>query len=206
MRGLKSMRDCDHRSSPQYSGQGSLGVACGSRVQQSRRLVEDQRVRIGEDDASERQLLCLCTAEVVTVAAQFGVESVRKVVDPLSAYRGERSEEIRVGGGRIRNREVAAQRVTKDVMFLRNQHDLTPQAIRREIGRRYATDRDAAGPWSVDASKESAQRALARAGRSDDGEPLARLDVEFDVAQDVPTAVIRVSDATDIDPVVHGFG
>ncbi len=59
VRGEEPVRDRDHGATVEDGGQRALEVPGGARVDQRGRLVEDQRVRVGEHEAGERDLLGL---------------------------------------------------------------------------------------------------------------------------------------------------
>ena len=59
VRGVQPVRDGDHGAAVEHRGERALEVAGGARVDQRGRLVEHQRVRVGEHQPGQRELLRL---------------------------------------------------------------------------------------------------------------------------------------------------
>src|SRR3954449_10034774 len=99
-----------------------------ARVEQRRRLVEHQRVRVDQHDARERELLRLRDRQWHAVATDLGVEAGRRRVNPVECVDGlERPAYVvlvRIGSA---ERDVVADGAEEDVMLLRDQGDLTTQ-------------------------------------------------------------------------------
>ena len=85
------------------------------------------------------------------------------------------SSRVRAGPG---EQEVVGERADEDVVLLGDQGDLAAQLAEGEVDQRHAADVDASLARTVDAGHQPAERRLARAGRADDGEPLAGSQVE----------------------------
>ena len=59
VRRVQPVRDRDHRAPVEHRRERALEVAGGARVEQRGRLVEHERVRVGQDEPGERELLGL---------------------------------------------------------------------------------------------------------------------------------------------------
>ena len=137
-------------------------------------------------------------------SAELGVESVRQVVVPVGADRGERRPHLRVGRVGRGEREVVAQRTDEDVVFLGDQRDPASPFGRVEVGDADPADVDVAVARAFDAGQQPGQGRLPGSGRADDGQPFARLHVEIDAVQDVPPAAVRERRPADLDPGAGG--
>lgn len=98
---LQAMRDGDHRPPLQNGGHRPLRVPRRPRVQQRRRLVQHQGVRIGQHHPSQGKLLSLRPVHPVSHGPHLRVESVRQLVDPLQGPHGGegRPQGVVVGRG-----------------------------------------------------------------------------------------------------------
>ena len=91
------------------------------------------------------------------------------------------------------------------MLLLGDEGDFATQRVELEIDERYAADLDRAGPRRVDAREQAAERGLPCARGPDDGDPLARLEIERDPVQDVPSRHVGVAHVVCAQPVVLGL-
>ena len=147
--------------------------ACGSVVAGDRRSRPPCRARSGSCSAHSR----------ASTAASASSSGVRR----------------RVRAGQA---QVVLERADEDVVLLRDEGDLAAQLRQLEVDEAHAADVDPPGPRPVDAGHEAAERRLAGAGRPDDGEPLARSQVEGDPAQHVAPGAVGVVHVVDLEVVV----
>ena len=95
------VRDRDHGAPVQHRRQRALEVPGGARVDQRGRLVEHQRVRVGQHQPGQRDLLGLGVGERAAAGPDDRVEPVGQRVHPLEGVdRGERPTDVVVGGAR----------------------------------------------------------------------------------------------------------
>ena len=166
-----------------------------ARVEQRRRLVEHERVRVGEHEPRERELLRLRGRERRRrrrrrpSRAPSGSASAHSSAS-TAASASASSRVARVGP---REPQVLGERPDEDVLLLRDERDLAAQRLEREVDEADAADLDPARARRVDAREQTAERRLARARRPDDGDALARLEVEVDAVQDVAAVDVRVA-------------
>ena len=91
-------------------------------------------------------------------------------------------------------------------MLLRDQRDLAAKLVRRQVGQRHPAHGDGTGPGRVDAGEQPAEGRLAGAGRSDDGQPLPRPDVQVDVVQHIAAFAVGEADPVHRDVLAGGPG
>ena len=91
------------------------------------------------------------------------------------------------------------------MLLLGHERDLAAQRVELEIDERHAADLDRAGPRRVDAREQPAERRLAGARGPDDGDPLARLEIEPDPVQHVAARDVGVAHVVGAQPVVLGL-
>ena len=78
------------------------------------------------------------------------------------------------------------------MLLLRHERNLLPKRLERELDEPDAADLDLPGARRVDAREKPAECRLARARRADDGNALARAQVEVDAVEHVPADEVRV--------------
>ena len=152
----------------------ALERARGARVDERGRLVEHQRVRVGDDQPRQRDLLGLRRGERVAAGADHGVEALGQPLHPQQ--RPDRPQRLAHGlvvGVLAGQHDVVAHRADEDVVLLGDERDLGAQHLEGEVDQLDAADGGRAGPRAVDAREQATQGRLARAARPDDGEPLA---------------------------------
>jgi hypothetical protein len=179
--GVQAVGDRDDRAAVEDGGQRAFEATGGPRVQERGRLVQHQRVRVGQDEPGQRELLRLRGRERVAAGPDHRVEALGEQVHPLERVDGgERVAEALVGGVRAREPEVLCERADEDVLLLGHERDLLAQRVERQVDEPDAADVDATHARRVDAGEQPAERRLAGARRADDRHALARLEVEVD--------------------------
>ena len=103
---------------------------------------------------------------------------------PRCAPRRERLLQLVVGGVRLREPQVGADRVVEEVRVLRHEPDRGVQRFEREVAHVVPVDAHRALDGFVDARHEHRDRGLARARRSDERDGVAGFDDQREVAQD----------------------
>ena len=180
-----------------------LEVSGSARVEQRGRLVEDQRVRVGEDEPRQGELLRLRLGEPVAAGPDEGVEPLGQLQRPAPRVDGgQRVEQLLARGLGPGQAQVVLERPDEDVVLLRDERDLAAQLGELEVDEAHTADLDASLARTVDAGHEPAQRRLAGTRRPDDGEALAGPQVERDAAQHVAAGPVGVVDVVDLEAVV----
>ena len=175
----------------------------GARIEQRRRLVEHERVRIGEHEPREGELLGLRRRERGAAGADDRLQPIGQRLHPVRRVDGvERRQELGVGRSCAREPQVVGERADEDVLLLRHERDLAAERVELEIDERHAPDLDRARRGRMDPGEQAAERRLARPRGADDGDPLARLEVEPDPVQDVASGNVGVTHVVGAQPVV----
>ena len=78
--------------------------------------------------------------------------------------------------------------------------------IGRQVGNRYAADRERAGVRAIQAGEQTGERRLSRSGGADDREAFAGLHRQVDPAQYVAGSGVAVMDVAHLDPVAAVLG
>ena len=81
--------------------------------------------------------------------------------------------------------EVFAQGADEDVVLLGDEGDMTSQDGKRHLHEAHPTQGHGASARRVDARQQPSERRLARTGRPDHGDPLARCHLEVDAVQHI---------------------
>ena len=203
VRRLEPVRDRDDGAALEDGGQRLLQVTGRARIEQRGRLVEHERVRVGEHEPCERDLLLLRRRQWVTARADDGLEPERQHLEPRPRIDGlERGPELIVGRLHPGQPEVVRDRADEDVLFLRHERHLLPQRLQLEVHEADVAHLDAAGARRMDPRKQPAERGLAGAGRPDDGDPLARLEIEVEAVEHVAILDVGVADVRGTQPLV----
>ena len=203
VRGLEPVCDRDDGPPLEHGRERLLEVARRARVEQRGRLVEDERVRVGEHEPRERDLLLLRRRQRVAAGADDGLEPERQRFEPGPRVdRLERGPELVVARVDPGEPEVVRDRPDEDVLLLGDERHLLPQRLELQVDEPDVADLDAAGARRMDSGEQPSERRLARAGRPDDGDPLARLEIEVEAVEDVAVLHVGVADVRGAQPLV----
>ncbi len=102
--GVESVRDGDDGTPGENRGECPFGAPGGRRVERGGGLVEDQRVRVGEYEPGQRELLGVGGAELTGTVAELRVEAVGQVGVPVGADGDQRGQHLFVGRRPARRR------------------------------------------------------------------------------------------------------
>ena len=151
---------------------GDLCLAFG--IERRRRLVEQQKRRVAQNGARNGDALALAAGQRDATLADRGVEALRQSGDEA---RGMgmlgRARDFGIGSLGAAEADIVAHRGCEHHAVLRHERDARAQLRRIEIGKAHAVERDASGGRIVEAQQKMKDRALAGAGRSDNGDLLA---------------------------------
>ena len=206
VRGVEAVRDRDDRSPLEHEAERALEVPGRARVEERRRLVEDERVRVGEHEPGQRELLRLRGRERVAAGADRRLEPVRKRLGPVE----------RVDGGERRRRAPrppadgrASRRFSASVPTKTCCSCVTSATSCRSVSSGRSTSRTpptstrpARGGWIPASRRPSVD--LPAPGRPDHCDALAGLEVEVDAVEDVAVVDVRVADVVRAQAVVLG--
>ena len=145
-------------------------------------FVEDQDLRVGEDGAGDGDALPLAAAELHAALADERVVAVGQCVDELVGV-GDRGGAADVVGRRaaVAVGDVRGDGAVEQEHVLLDDADQAAVAVDVDVAQVAAVEQDAAAGGVVEAGDEVAERGLAAAAGADEGDRLARLDVERDV-------------------------
>ena len=177
------------------------------RVERGRGLVEDQDARILEHGARDRDPLLFAARELEAALAHRRFIALRRADDELVDLRQLRGGDdivVRRAGAAVG--DVVFDRVVEEHGILRDDADRRAHAVLAHRADVAPVDRDAPAGDVVEAEQEARQRALPRAGRTDDGDGMARRNGEAHVEQDLAVLLVAEVDvleahlaATDIE-------
>ena len=177
--GVQPVGDGDHRATVDDRRERPLEVAGRARVEQRRRLVEHEGVRVGQHEPRQRELLPLGLGERVPTGADDGVQTVGEGGGPpRGIHRGQRLVKLVVGCLRAGQPQVLGDGADEDVVLLGHEGHLAAQHRQLEVDQGNAATGDPAGARPVDAGEQPPEGRLARPRRADDGQPFAGLETQ----------------------------
>ena len=145
-----------------------------ARVEQRRRLVEHERVRVEQHEPRERDLLRLRRRERCTRPSRprCPARSGSACTQPSASTARSARISSASSASTLASRRLSASDPDEHVVLLGHERDVPAQVLQRQVDQRHAADRHRAAGGRVDAGEHAAEGRLARAGRPDDGQPL----------------------------------
>ena len=174
-------------------------------VQVRQRLVQQQHLRLDHDGAGERDALLLAARQLrrPAVGQMLQPDEVERRVHPPLDLRARHAPLLQPEGDVAAHCHMRPQRVALE-------HHADVALVRRQARDVAPADRHLPALRDVEAGDQAKQRGLAAARRAEEGEELARLDVEVDVLQHAVAAVGQVhavdADADALHPGGQGGG
>ena len=154
-------------------------------VERRRGLVEDEDPRVLEQDPRDRDALLLAARELVAALADHRVVALGQLDDPVVDGGGARRG-LQLGVGRVRPgvAQVVADRGVEEVRLLGHEADRSRPSDASLI-RRTSTPSISTAPLSdvVQPRDQVGRGGLARPGRADERDELARLGLEVDLLE-----------------------
>ena len=140
--GVEAVGDRDDGAALEQGVHRALERARGARVDQRGRLVEHQRVGVGDDQAGQRDLLRLGGRQRLVAGADLGVETRRAAARPSRRAPTARSAvPHRVVVGVLAGQDdVVAHGADEDVVLLGDERDLGAQRLERQVDQLDAAD------------------------------------------------------------------
>ncbi|MDT7572160.1 MAG: hypothetical protein QOE05_2334 [Actinomycetota bacterium] len=120
VRRVQAVRDSDDRAVLEDGGERPLEVSGRPRVEQRGRLVQHQRVRVGEDQPGQRHLLRLGGVQRDTTVAHHGVQPGRQPVRPFQGVHGPRTGRVALGG--VALLDLPLDRLRREVALVTQEH------------------------------------------------------------------------------------
>ena len=179
-----AVRDDQRGAAPHDLPQRGVDLGLQARVDGRGRVVEQQQPGIGDQRPGQRHPLPLAAGESKALLADHGVVALGQPGDELVRLgRLGRGDDLLVGRVRPAVGDVGPDRVGEQEAVLHDQADRGAQRVAGHVGDVVPADADRAGLRVVEAGQQQGQGGLARAGRADHGDRLARLDAERKAAQ-----------------------
>ena len=161
----------------------ALDLGFGLGVQRAGRLVEDQDRGVLEDGAGDRDALTLAAGQRRAALADHEGIAAFLAHDELVRFRElGRALDLRVGGVRLADADVVGDRAVEQAGILEHDGDRVAQRRQRDVGDVLTVDEDVARRGRAQPLQQRERRRLARAGRTDERQRLAGLDLEGDVS------------------------
>ena len=162
------------------------------RVVQGRRgFVQNQHGGVLQEDAGDAEALLLAAAEPYAAFADDRVVAFvqrHDVVVDVGAFRG--FDDLLLRRVQPSIEDVVANGRVEEIDVLLHDADVPPQRFHRDVADVHAVQQDAAFLDLIEMRDQMADGRLAAAGRADQSEGLAGLDLHVDVLQDVMLAVV----------------
>ena len=168
----------------------------GLRVECRGGFVEQQQRGVAQDRAGDRDALALAAGQAHAAFAHFGLVAVVERADEVVRLGGAgRFAHFLVAGAFAAEADVVGGAAAEDHGFLRHQRDRAAQVIQGHRAQVDAIDADGAALRIVEAQQQREHRALAGAGRADQGDGFAGAHVEGEVVQRGGVGTGRVVEA-----------
>ena len=169
-------------------------------VEVRRGLVEDEHPGAGQERPGQRDELALPRRQRHAALVHQRVDALGEPLDELGqADAVDRLHDLVVGGARPGEGDVVAHGAHEEERLLGDDAELPAQRVDGDVAQVVAVDRDLAARRVVEAGDELGDGRLARAGRPDQGDGLARCDVQVDVAQHRLRRVVGERDVVERD-------
>ena len=179
-----AVRDDQRGAAPHHLAQRGVDLGLQARVDGRGRVVEQQQPGIGDQRPGQRHPLPLPAGQGKALLADHRVVALGQPDDELVRLgRLGRGDDLLVGRIRAAVGDVGPDRVGEQEAVLHDQADRGAQRVAGHVGDVVPADADRAGLRVVEAGQQQRQGGLARAGRADHGDRLARLDAEREAAQ-----------------------
>jgi len=182
----KPVRDDQRRTRGHRFVEGALHCGLALGVEVRRGLIEDHQVRCLQQEARQCNSLFLAAREPIAPLAHHRGESERQRRDEVVDLGGaQRGVNLFVGRVRLREHQIRAQRVVKEVRVLRDDAHHGVERRRRRLTNVDAVDRDRPAVGVVEARDQHRNRRLTGATVANEGGHSARCDAKRDVVQHV---------------------
>ena len=154
-------------------------------------VVEDEDRWVDQEGAGDGDALALPARERVATLADHGVVAVGQAVDEAGGTgRLGRGHDLFEGGVRSAVGDVVPDRHGEEEGLVEDDADVGPQAGEGEVAHVVPVDPDGAAGGVVEAGQHAGHGGLAAAGAPDQCDGLARVQVQVQVAQDLPRSVV----------------
>ena len=192
MQGRLPVGDQQRRSTGHDSAQRAVDSSLDARVNRAGGVVEDEDPWVVEDRARQGDPLTLTAGEGQPTLPDGSVIPARELLDKLVrlSCTGGRLD-LFVGRVRPSVRDVRANGVREEEAVLEDDANLASERVQRDRAHIETVHEDRSLRWVVETRDEHRQGRLAATARADDGDALARRDVELDPVEHRVTVVVR---------------
>ena len=150
-------------------------------VEMSRRFVEHEHRRIGEQRPRDHETLALAAGELPSLLSDECVEALWKPFDPVVEARAvQHAVELVVRGARPREPEILADGRVEDVRLLSRERERAADVLLPEVAQIDAVDGDATRLRIEEAQKKVRDGRLPRSTRADEGDACAGIDPQVE--------------------------
>ena len=174
-----AVRDQQRGAPGHHLAQGRVDLRLDPRIDGGGGVVQHEDRRVGDQRPGQRHPLALAAGQGEALLADDGAVAVRQAGDELVGFRrpGRRDDLLRRRIGPAVG-DVGADRVGEQEAVLHHQADRGPQRLQGQVADIPAADPDHAAPDVIEARQQQGDRRLARSGRADHRERLARPHVQ----------------------------
>ena len=188
-----------------HLGERGADLVLLGRVDGRGRVVEDEHGRVGEDRARDRDPLPLAAREREAALAEHRLVAVGQASD-------ERGRACQLGGAldvlvaRVgpADADVLAHALAEQERLLEDERDRAADVGEPQLAQVEAVEQHAAVLRVVEAREQAGDGALARAGRADERERLARRDVQVEPVEHGAVALVAEAHAVEPDVAARG--
>ena len=172
-----AVRDDQRGPALHHRAQRGMDLGLQARVDGRGRVVEHQQPGVGDQRPGQRHPLPLAAGQGKSLLAHHRVVAQRQPLDELVRLGGPgRRQDLLVGRVRPAVGDVGPHRVGEQEALLHDQPDRGAQGVTGHVGDVVPADPDRAGLRVVEPRQQQREGGLARPGRADHGDRLARLD------------------------------
>ena len=192
----KPMCDDDARPPNHEPLKRLLNRMFGNRVERTRSFVENQNLRVLQDDARKRQALLLATRKLQAAVAHLGVVAKRLCGDVIVNV-GDlaRLFDVLKRCVFVRVPQVLEYRAVEQIRLLRDNANLPTQVCEVEVAHIDACNSDATSRHIVETRDEVHDRRFTRTARTNDCVHCATWHLEAHIGQHEPVSVVSESHA-----------
>ena len=183
--GREAVRDRDRGAVGRHGVERGEDVLLGAGVERAGRLVEQQDRRVLDEGPRDRDALLLAARELEPALAHLGGEALRQALDQRHQGRGARCVgDVGLARPVAAIGDVVADGVVEQHRILGNDAEHRAQRGLGHAPDVLPVDQDAPGEWIVEAEQQASDGGLARARGADDGDLVARRNLEAEAVED----------------------
>jgi hypothetical protein len=196
--------DHERRAAAHHPAERGTDLVLLRRVDRRGRVVEDEHGRVGQDRAGDRDALALAAREREAAFAEHRVVAVGQLRDEVPcAGQPHRALDVLVVGAGPADADVLAHALAEEERFLEDQRDDAPHVVEAKRAQVVAVEQHAAVLGVVEAREQARDGALARAGRADERQGLARRDVQVEPVEHRVVALVAEADGLEANVAAH---